>query len=184
MLKISAKVIFFCQLYVKIMQKVMQTPQNSHAIGCIDEGVNRCFTVSYLTAQQAIEVKRVGKVVELSVIQHLDMADAIITHEFDHHPLTMGQSIDEVTIGKPQFIITCCPMLTSCRHTISSRQGVKQVVKPVDGKHHLIVVDASAGFPHFDNAEKLAEKMGARYFKLEDLDADRFAEGVKAAIDG
>ena len=35
----------------------------------------------------------------------------------------------------------------------------------------------------FDNAQRLAEKMGARYFRLEDLDADRFAEGVKAAID-
>ena len=46
-----------------------------------------------------------------------------------------------------------------------------------------IVVDASASFPRFDNAEKLAEKMGARYFRLEDLDADQFAEGVKAAID-
>ena len=46
-----------------------------------------------------------------------------------------------------------------------------------------IVVDAGMGFPHFDNARMLAEKMGARYFKLEDLDADRFAEGVKAAID-
>ena len=46
-----------------------------------------------------------------------------------------------------------------------------------------IVVDASASFPRFDNAERLAEKMGARYFRLEDLDADQFAEGVKAAID-
>ena len=46
-----------------------------------------------------------------------------------------------------------------------------------------IVVDASTGFPHFDNAERLAMKLGARYFKLEDLDADRFAEGVRAAID-
>ena len=46
-----------------------------------------------------------------------------------------------------------------------------------------IVVDAGMGFPHFDNAERLAMKLGARYFKLEDLDADRFAEGVKAAID-
>ena len=46
-----------------------------------------------------------------------------------------------------------------------------------------IVVDASSGFIQFDNAQRLAEKMGARYFKLEDLDADRFAEGVKAAID-
>lgn len=47
-----------------------------------------------------------------------------------------------------------------------------------------VVVDAGMGFPHFDNARRLAESMGARYFKLEDLDADRFAEGVKAAIDG
>lgn len=46
-----------------------------------------------------------------------------------------------------------------------------------------IVVDASSGFPHFDNAERLAQKLGARYFKLEDLDADRFAQGVKAALD-
>ena len=46
-----------------------------------------------------------------------------------------------------------------------------------------IVVDASSGFPHFDNAERLAQKLGARYFKLEDLDADRFADGVRAAID-
>jgi magnesium chelatase subunit D len=46
-----------------------------------------------------------------------------------------------------------------------------------------IVVDAGMGFPHFDNAQKLAEKLEAKYFKLEDLDADRFAQGVKAAID-
>jgi magnesium chelatase subunit D len=46
-----------------------------------------------------------------------------------------------------------------------------------------IVVDASSGFPHFDNAERLAQKLGARYFKLENLDADRFAQGVKAALD-
>ncbi len=47
-----------------------------------------------------------------------------------------------------------------------------------------IVVDAGSGYPHFDNAEKLAGKLGARYFRLEDLDADALAEGVKAAIDG
>jgi len=46
-----------------------------------------------------------------------------------------------------------------------------------------IVVDAGMGFPHFDNAQKLAEKLEAKYFKLEELDADRFAQGVKAAID-
>ena len=29
----------------------------------------------------------------------------------------------------------------------------------------------------------LAQKLGAKYFKLEELDADRFAEGVKSAIE-
>lgn len=45
-----------------------------------------------------------------------------------------------------------------------------------------IVVDAGSGFPRFDNAEKLAMKLCARYFKLEDLDADRFADGVRVAM--
>ncbi|MDD2626887.1 MAG: VWA domain-containing protein [Candidatus Methanomethylophilus sp.] len=45
-----------------------------------------------------------------------------------------------------------------------------------------IVVDAGQGYPHFDNAERLAEKLEARYFQLEDLDADRFAAGVRAAV--
>ena len=34
-----------------------------------------------------------------------------------------------------------------------------------------------------DNAEKLAAALEARYFRLEDLDADRLAEGVRAAVD-
>lgn len=45
-----------------------------------------------------------------------------------------------------------------------------------------IVVDASAGYVRFDNAEKLAMELGGTYFRLEDLNADRLAESVRAAI--
>jgi magnesium chelatase subunit D len=45
-----------------------------------------------------------------------------------------------------------------------------------------IVIDASAGFIRFDNAEKLARALEGTYFRLEDLNADRLAESVKAVI--
>ena len=90
-------------------------------------------------------------------------------------------------IGERCFII----LVTDGRANVPLQEGmnaneeVQKMAEDMSIPHvKWIVVDASAGFPHFDNAEKLAEKMGARYFKLEDLDADRFAEGVKAAIDG
>ena len=67
---------------------------------------------------------------------------------------------------------------------VNANEEVQKMAEDMEIPHvKWIVVDASASFPHFDNAERLAEKMGARYFRLEDLDADRFAEGVKAAID-
>ncbi len=45
-----------------------------------------------------------------------------------------------------------------------------------------IVIDASAGHVRFDNAEKLAMELEGTYFRLEDLNADRLAESVRAAI--
>lgn len=45
-----------------------------------------------------------------------------------------------------------------------------------------IVVDASTGYIRFDNAERLAQELGGIYFRLEDLNADRLAESVRAAI--
>lgn len=45
-----------------------------------------------------------------------------------------------------------------------------------------IVIDASAGFIRFDNARRLAEKLEGTYLRLEDLNADRLAEMVRAAI--
>ncbi len=45
-----------------------------------------------------------------------------------------------------------------------------------------VVIDASAGFIRFDNAERLAQALGGTYFRLEDLNADRLAESVRAVI--
>ena len=89
-------------------------------------------------------------------------------------------------IGERCFVI----LVTDGRANVPLQQGAdanEEVQKMAEDMENpsvkWIVVDAGMGFPHFDNAEKLAQKLGARYFKLEDLDADRFAEGVKAAID-
>lgn len=45
-----------------------------------------------------------------------------------------------------------------------------------------IVVDASSGYVRFDNARRLAESLEGTYLRLEDLNADRLAETVRAAI--
>lgn len=45
-----------------------------------------------------------------------------------------------------------------------------------------IVIDASTGYVRFDNAERLAMALEGTYFRLEDLNADRLAESVRAAI--
>ena len=89
-------------------------------------------------------------------------------------------------IGERCYII----LVTDGRANVPLQEGmnaneeVQKMAEDISIPHvKWIVVDASASFPRFDNAERLAEKMGARYFRLEDLDADRFAEGVKAAID-
>ena len=89
-------------------------------------------------------------------------------------------------IGERCYII----LVTDGRANVPLQEGananeeVQKMAEDISIPHvKWIVVDASASFPRFDNAERLAEKMGARYFRLEDLDADRFAEGIKAAID-
>lgn len=45
-----------------------------------------------------------------------------------------------------------------------------------------IVIDASTGYVRFDNAQRLAEALEGTYFRLEDLNADRLAESVRAVI--
>jgi len=45
-----------------------------------------------------------------------------------------------------------------------------------------IVIDAGMGYPHFDNAVRISKKLGGEYFRLEDLNADRLAERIRASI--
>lgn len=89
-------------------------------------------------------------------------------------------------VGERCFVV----LVTDGRANVPLRQGAdanEEAQRMSEGLKipcvRWIVVDASSGFPHFDNAERLAEKLGARYFRLEDLDADRLAEGVKAAVE-
>ncbi|MGI6472303.1 MAG: VWA domain-containing protein [Candidatus Methanomethylophilaceae archaeon] len=46
-----------------------------------------------------------------------------------------------------------------------------------------IVIDASAGYVKFDNAEKLAEKLQAAYFSIDNLNADKLAGSVRMVVD-
>jgi len=45
-----------------------------------------------------------------------------------------------------------------------------------------IVIDAGLGYLRFDHAVRLAEALEGTYFRLDDLDADRLADSVRAAI--
>jgi magnesium chelatase subunit D len=88
-------------------------------------------------------------------------------------------------IGERCFIV----LVTDGRANVPMAQGADANAEALKTAENLripgvrwIVVDAGAGFPHFDNAEKLAAALEARYFRLEDLDADRLAEGVRAAV--
>ncbi|MDR0524109.1 MAG: VWA domain-containing protein [Candidatus Methanoplasma sp.] len=45
-----------------------------------------------------------------------------------------------------------------------------------------IVVDAGLSYPHFPDAEILAERLRASYFRLEDLDADGLADNVRMVL--
>lgn len=85
--------------------------------------------------------------------------------------------------GEQCFII----LITDGRANVSIREGNDANEEAMNLAEKMsipgvkwIVVDAGAGYFHFDNAEKLAEKLSAKYFRLDDLNADRLAEGVRA----
>ena len=45
-----------------------------------------------------------------------------------------------------------------------------------------IVIDSGTGYPRFDNARKLAEKLNGVYFKLEDLNAETLSNNIRSVI--
>ena len=45
-----------------------------------------------------------------------------------------------------------------------------------------IVVDTCVGYPHFDNAQRLAQRLSATYFKLEDLNAESLSQNIHMIV--
>jgi magnesium chelatase subunit D len=69
------------------------------------------------------------------------------------------------------------------RECANATEEVLHLVEDMDiPTARWIVVDASTGYPHYDDAEVLARKLSAHYFRLEDLDADQLASQVKIAM--
>ncbi len=48
----------------------------------------------------------------------------------------------------------------------------------------FVVVDTGAGYPRIDRAQRLSRALGATYFRLEDLNADRLAHSIRMAVHG
>ncbi len=87
--------------------------------------------------------------------------------------------------GEPCYIV----LITDGRANVPLKQGAdaNEEVRKLASDMAIpqvkwIVIDASAGYIRFDNAEKLAMELEGTYFRLEDLNADRLAESVRAAI--
>ena len=81
---------------------------------------------------------------------------AIITDGRANVPLNQGSDANEEVIK------------------LASKMSIPQV--------KWIVIDASSGYFRFDNAEKLAMELEGSYFRLEDLNSDSLAEGVRVII--
>ena len=94
-------------------------------------------------------------------------------------------SYSRAHVGEMCYIV----IITDGRANVALNEGAdanKEVLKLAEDmaipQVKWIVIDASAGFIRFDNAEKLAQALEATYFRLEDLNADRLAESVRAVI--
>ena len=88
-------------------------------------------------------------------------------------------------VGEMCYIV----LITDGRANVPLQEGINandEVLKLAEDmaipQVRWVVIDASAGFIRFDNAEKLAKALGGTYFRLEDLNADRLAESVRAVI--
>ena len=88
-------------------------------------------------------------------------------------------------VGEMCYIV----VITDGRANVPLQEGVnanEEVLKLAEDmaipQVKWIIIDASAGFMRFDNAERLAMALEGTYFRLEDLNADRLAESVRAAI--
>jgi magnesium chelatase subunit D len=94
-------------------------------------------------------------------------------------------SYSRAHVGEMCYIV----LITDGRANVSLKEGVNpndEVLKMAEDmaipQVKWVVIDASSGFIRFDNAEKLAEALQGTYFRLDDLNADRLAESVRAVI--
>lgn len=88
-------------------------------------------------------------------------------------------------IGEKCYIV----LITDGRANVPLKEGTdanKEVLeiaeKAITPGVNWIVIDASAGYIRFDNAERLAEKLEAAYFSIDDLNADNLTESVRMII--
>lgn len=84
----------------------------------------------------------------------------------------------------------CVVMITDGRANVPVKEGSDANKEALEIAESIkvpglrwIIVDASGGFIHFDNAERLAKKLEGTYIRLEDLNADSFANTIRQAID-
>ena len=80
-------------------------------------------------------------------------------------------------------------LITDGRANVPLREGADANTEALEMAKGLsipqvrwIVIDASTGYIRFDNARRLAEALCGTYFRLEDLNADNLADGVRALI--
>lgn len=89
-------------------------------------------------------------------------------------------------VGERCFVV----LITDGRGNVPLREGDNANDEAIDIAENLhtpglgwIVVDASSGFIRFDNAQKIAMALEGKYFRLEDMDADAFASGIRSTIE-
>jgi magnesium chelatase subunit D len=94
-------------------------------------------------------------------------------------------SYSRAHVGEMCYIV----LITDGRANVALNEGAnpnEEVLKMAEDmaipQVKWVVIDASSGFIRFDNAEKLAEALQGTYFRLDDLNADRLAESVRAVI--
>ena len=119
------------------------------------------------------------KLEELPTGGKTPMAQALVTvSEF-------MTSYSKSHLGESCYIV----LITDGRANVPLREGAdpnEEALRLAEGlsmpQIRWVVVDAGAGYVRFDNAQRLAETLGGTYFRLEELDADRLAAGVRSAI--
>ena len=126
------------------MQKVMQMPKNRYAIRCM-AGDSVAMIGLETASEQAIQVKGVGKVLSLSVGEHLHSLDAAGVHELEGSPAAVGKGIHEIFMGWAQHVVAGFEILSVGELGMLRLLRVEWIVKAVDGEDELVEVERLVG---------------------------------------